>query len=169
VWFGERGSRCDEQSLSFRSQLATSVITSGMRPRKIDVSEAWTQPHIEKPLFPRSTTACSPSAELTPLPSAFDVESFGGPDRYTRELGGFQSIIDVHRHLRITEAQRQRFVKLYMAAADTAGLPDDGPFRDALRSHVEFGSRVAMRNSHARTDNDLHLLREVPRRGWDGE
>ena len=51
MWFGERGSRCDEQSLSFRSQLATSVITSGMRPRKIDVSEAWTQLYIEAQTF----------------------------------------------------------------------------------------------------------------------
>lgn len=28
----------------------------------------------------------------------FTAESFGGPDRFTRELG-FQHIIDVHRHL----------------------------------------------------------------------
>ena len=68
----------------------------------------------------------------------------------------------MHRGLKITEAQRQRFVQLYLAAADTAGLPDDPPFREALRSHVEFGSHVAMQNSHAETDDQLHPLREVP-------
>jgi hemoglobin len=101
--------------------------------------------------------------------TAFEVETFGGPERYTSELGGFQSIIDVHRHLCITEEQRQRFVELYMAAADTAGLPADRSFRDALRSHVEFGSRVAMQNSHARSDDELHPLREVPKWRWEGE
>ena len=53
-----------------------------------------------------------------------------------------------------------------MAAADQAGLPEDVPFREALRSHVEFGSKVAMQNSHAETDDQLHPLREVPQWGW---
>ena len=40
----------------------------------------------------------------------FTAESFGGPDRFTRELG-FQYLIDVHRHLKITDEQRDRFVR----------------------------------------------------------
>ncbi len=97
--------------------------------------------------------------------TAFEAESFGGPDSFTRELG-FAHLIDVHRGLKITEEQRARFVQLYLAAADTAGLPADARFREALRSHVEFGSQVAMQNSHARTDAELHPLREVPRWRW---
>ena len=42
----------------------------------------------------------------------FTAESFGGPDRFSRELG-FQYIIDVHRNLQITDEQRERFVALY--------------------------------------------------------
>jgi hemoglobin len=57
-------------------------------------------------------------------------------------------------------------VELYLAAADQAGLPDDRAFREALRSHVEFGSHVAMQNSHAQTDDQLHPLREVPKWEW---
>jgi hemoglobin len=98
----------------------------------------------------------------------FTAESFGGPDRFTRELG-FRHLIEVHRGLRIDETQRQRFVELYMAALDTAGLPADAPFRDAVREHVEFGSRVAMQNSHAETEEQLHPLREVPRWTWSGD
>jgi len=98
--------------------------------------------------------------------TAFDSESFGGPDDFTRTMGGFGHLIAVHRGLQITEPQRRRFVELYLAAADTAGLPDDPPFREALRSHVEFGSRVAMQNSHAETDDQLHPLREVPLWQW---
>ena len=99
--------------------------------------------------------------------TAFDAESFGGPDDFTKTMG-FGHLIDVHRGLKISEAQRARFVELYMAAADRATLPDDPPFREALRSHVEFGSHVAMQNSHAETDEQLHPLREVPHWEWPG-
>jgi len=98
----------------------------------------------------------------------FTAESFGGPDRFTRELG-FRHLIDVHRGLRITEAQRQRFVELYMAALDAAEMPSDPAFREAVREHVEFGSRVAMQNSNAETDDELNPLREVPGWTWAGD
>jgi hemoglobin len=98
----------------------------------------------------------------------FTAESFGGPDRFTRELG-FEYLIKVHRGLKITEEQRQRFADLYMEALDEAGLPDDDAFREAVRSHVEFGTRVAMQNSQAQTDADLNPLREVPRWEWAGD
>lgn len=95
----------------------------------------------------------------------FTAESFGGPDRFTSQVG-FQHIIDVHRHLNITDEQRERFVALYLQAADEAGLPDDARFRDALRSHLEFGSQVAQQNSWAQSDAELHPIREVPRWSW---
>jgi hemoglobin len=98
--------------------------------------------------------------------TAFTAETFGGPDTFTREMGGFPGLIDAHRGFNITEEQRGRFVDLYLQAADEAGLPDDARFREALRSHVEFGSKVAMQNSQARTDAELNPLREVPRWRW---
>lgn len=101
--------------------------------------------------------------------TAFTAESFGGPDRFTKELGGFEALIAVHRGLRITEQQRARFVELYMAALDAVDAPDDAPFRAAVRSHVEFGSQVAKQNSNAESDEELHPLREVPRWTWDGD
>jgi hemoglobin len=98
----------------------------------------------------------------------FTAESFGGPDRFTRELG-FGHLIDAHRDLKITEEQRERFVELYLAALDAVGMPDDEPFRDAVQAHVEFGSKVAMQNSNATTDAELHPLREIPIWTWDDE
>jgi hemoglobin len=97
--------------------------------------------------------------------TAFTAESFGGPDRFSRELG-FTHLIDVHRGLRITEEQRERFVELYLAALDASGMPSDPAFREAVREHVDFGSRVAMQNSRAESDAELHPLREVPRWTW---
>ena len=95
----------------------------------------------------------------------FTAESFGGPDRFTSNLG-FQYIIDVHRHLEITDEQRERFVALYLDSLDEAGLPADEPFRQAVREHLEFGSKVAQQNSRAKTDSELHPIREVPRWRW---
>lgn len=100
--------------------------------------------------------------------TAFTAESFGGPDRFSRELG-FAHLIDVHRGLRITEEQRQRFVELYMAALDAVDMPPDPESREAVREHVEFGSKVAVQNSHAESDDELHPLREVPRWTWPGD
>jgi hemoglobin len=98
----------------------------------------------------------------------FTAESFGGPDRFSRELG-FAHLIAVHRGLEITEEQRRRFVELYVAALDASGLPDDAPFREAVLEHVEFGTQVATQNSHAHSDEELHPLREVPRWTWAGD
>ena len=95
----------------------------------------------------------------------FTAESFGGPDRFTRELG-FQYIIDVHRHRNITDEQRERFVAAYLEALDEAGLPADQAFREAVREHVEFGARVAQRNSRAKEDADLEPIRAVPKWQW---
>ncbi len=97
----------------------------------------------------------------------FTAESFGGPDRFSRELG-FQYIIDVHRNLEITDDQRERFVALYLEALDEAGMPDDEPFREAVREHVEFGSHVAQQNSRAKNDAELHPIRQVPKWNWSG-
>jgi hemoglobin len=91
----------------------------------------------------------------------FTAESFGGPERFTNEVG-FQHLIDVHRNLHITDAQRDRFVALYLQSWDEAGLPDDEVLREAARSHVEFGAHVAQQNSWAETDDDLHAIRAVP-------
>ena len=98
--------------------------------------------------------------------TAFTAETFGGPDKFSKEMGGFLHLINAHRGYNITEEQRKRFVGLYMQAADEAGLPNDKPFREALQSHVDFGSHVAKQNSNAKSDTELHPLREVPKWDW---
>ena len=95
--------------------------------------------------------------------TAFTAETFGGPNTFSQKMGGFHHLIEAHRGFNISEAQRQRFVALYMEAAD------ETPFREALRSHVMFGSHVATQNSRARNDEELHPLREVPKWSWPDE
>jgi truncated hemoglobin YjbI len=64
--------------------------------------------------------------------TAFLAEEFGGPTRYSDELGGFPAVVPVHRGRRITEAQRQRFVEVFMAAVDQVGFASDTRFRTAI-------------------------------------
>ena len=99
--------------------------------------------------------------------TAFFSEVFGGPTRYTDELGGFPALLAAHRGLRISEEQRQRFVELFLRAADEVGLPADEPFRTALTRYLNFGTEVAVVNSHAKDDSDLHECQVVPQWDWD--
>ena len=95
----------------------------------------------------------------------FTAASFGGPDRFTAQLG-FQDIIDVHRNLKITDQERERFVALYMEALDEAGVPDD--------ERSTLGGARARRVRCPRSPAELvgaerrglHPIRAVPH--WDG-
>src|SRR5262245_24756366 len=71
-------------------------------------------------------------------------EVFGGPDIYTRELGGHAALLRHHANLGITEEQRQHFVRAFLEAADEAELPNDERFRRRFREYIEWGTRIAM-------------------------
>jgi hemoglobin len=98
--------------------------------------------------------------------TAFFCEVFGGPTRYSDELGGFPAIVSVHRGRHITEEQRQRFVDLFTAALDETGVGADAELRAAILSCIEFGTEVAKVNSNATTDAELHPQHEMPRWHW---
>jgi hemoglobin len=101
--------------------------------------------------------------------TAFLSEEFGGPTRYTDDLGGFDKIVAVHRHLRISEEQRQRFVALFIAAVENAGFAGDSRFVATMKSAVQFGSEVARVNSNARSDAELFPLKAIPHWQWEKE
>ena len=91
------------------------------------------------PFFPGGV-----SAEHRDHVTAWWTEVFGGPSRYSEELGGYESMLGHHRGLGITPEQRYRFASLMSLAADDAGLPDDPEFRSAFVAYVEWGTRIAM-------------------------
>ncbi|WP_369138433.1 group II truncated hemoglobin [Modestobacter versicolor] len=92
------------------------------------------------------------------------AEVLGGPDRYTRERGGYPAMLGHHLGKGITEAQRRRWVSLLPDALDEAGLPDDPEFRAAFVGYVEWGTRLALTNSQpgAAVVTDA----PVPHWGW---
>lgn len=111
------------------------------------------------PFFPGGVTA-----EHRRHVVAWWSEILGGPDRYTRELGGYERMLAKHRGLGITSEQRFRFASLMSLAADDAELPSDPEFRSALVAYLEWGTRLAMHNSQPGADVPEHA--PVPRWGW---
>jgi hemoglobin len=95
---------------------------------------------------------------------AWWCEVFGGPTRYTDQLGGYERMLGKHRGLEITAEQRFRFASLMSLAADDAGLPDDPEFRSAFVAYVEWGTRLAQHNSQPGAAVAAHA--PVPRWGW---
>lgn len=91
-------------------------------------------------------------------------EVFGGPPRYTDELGGYPAMLCHHIGLGITEEQRKRWAALIAAAADEAELPADPEFRSAFVAYIEWGTRIAMANSGAEAKPPPAA--PVPRWGW---
>lgn len=91
-------------------------------------------------------------------------EVLGGPDRYTRELGGYRQMLAKHRGLGITSEQRLRFATLMSRAADDAELPSDPEFRSALVAYLEWGTRLAQHNSQPGAE--VVEVAPVPRWGW---
>jgi hemoglobin len=104
------------------------------------------------------------SAEHRDHVIAWWSEVFGGPARYTEQLGGYEAMVAKHRDLAITPEQRFRFASMMSLAADDAGLPDDPEFRSAFMAYVEWGTRLAQHNSQPGADVAPHA--PVPRWGW---
>jgi hemoglobin len=89
----------------------------------------------------------------------------GGPSTYTDELGGYEAMLAHHRDLSITPEQRHRFASTMSLAADDAELPADPEFRAAIIGYVEWGTRLAMHNSHPGAEGVAEHA-PVPRWGW---
>ncbi len=103
-------------------------------------------------------------SEHVPHVAAWLIETFGGPRRYTEELGGYEHMLAKHRDLQLTEEQRKRWVQRIGEAVDEAGLPDDPEFRSAFLAYIEWGTRIAVANSQTDAAPPEHA--PIPRWGW---
>ncbi len=95
------------------------------------------------------------------------AEVFGGPDRFTAELGGHQGLLRAHLGMAITEEQRLRWMTLMgRAVADT--MPDDAGLREQLTAYFDWGTRIAKDVSAQPPGADLGDPGPTPRWGRDG-
>lgn len=92
------------------------------------------------------------------------AEVLGGPETYTDQHGGYETMLAHHLGLAITPAQRHRFASTMSLAADDADLPVDPEFRAAIIGYLEWGTRLAMENSQHDAKPFQHA--PTPRWGW---
>ncbi len=95
------------------------------------------------------------------------AEIFGGPTRFTDELGGHQALLRAHLGLSINEEQRLRWMEL-MTAAVAEELPDDELLRRRVIEYFDWGTRIARDVSAEPVSADLGDPGPTPRWGWDG-
>jgi hemoglobin len=94
------------------------------------------------------------------------AEVFGGPARYSTNLGGHSGMLEIHARTGAADDWGQRFVTCFVQAVDDARLPQDAEFRAALRAYMEWATAEVMAFSppEAQVRKDLPM----PRWGWDG-
>ncbi len=73
-------------------------------------------------------------------------EFFGGPYEHTKQRGGLYTVVDAHRHLNITDEQRQHWINHMEAACREVALPDE--VIEFFSPHILFGARAAQNMSH---------------------
>ncbi|MFC9326130.1 group II truncated hemoglobin [Kitasatospora sp. NPDC057015] len=95
------------------------------------------------------------------------AEIFGGPARFTDELGGHQALLRSHLGLSITEEQRVRWMELMTAAVEKE-LPQDELLRRRVLEYFDWGTRIARDVSAAPVGEDLGDPGPTPRWGWEG-
>lgn len=96
--------------------------------------------------------------------SAFVAEVFGGPKRYSAELGGHANMIHHHVGRALSEVQRKRWIELLLECADELGVPSDPEFRSAFVAYLEWGTRLAVLNSQPGAS--VSAIQPMPAWGW---
>ena len=91
-------------------------------------------------------------------------ETFGGPERYSEDYGGYDRMVSQHIGKALSEDQRARWASLMIQSATEAGLPTDPEFRAAFVSYIEWGTRIAVENSTPGAKPPQHM--PVPRWWW---
>ncbi len=96
----------------------------------------------------------------------FVAEVFGGDKLYSeQDKGSHAAMIGKHIGKMLSEEERQRWVQLLLATADEIGLKSDPEFRSAFVGYIEWGTRLAVINSHL-SENPIGESEPMPKWGW---
>ena len=105
------------------------------------------------------------SAEHSKYVAHFLLEVLGGPKLYTGEnKKSHAHMISRHVGRKLGEAQRKRWIQLFLESADEIGLPDNPEFRSALVIYLEWGSRMVVTNSQL-SENPIDKNTPMPK--WE--
>lgn len=95
----------------------------------------------------------------------FISEVFGGPKLYTENGGSHFGMIKKHFQKHLSGEQRKRWMDLLIETADEIRLPEDPEFRSAFVGYLEWGTRLAVINSHVE-ELAMNPDEPMPKWGW---
>jgi hemoglobin len=98
--------------------------------------------------------------------AAYWAEVFGGPARFSGEMGDQSTLLDMHANNGPMDDLGRRFVACFDAAADDVGLPDDPEFRQVLHDYMEWavGDVLVYAPVGSRVPHGVPM----PHWSWDG-
>jgi len=98
--------------------------------------------------------------------AAYWAEVFGGPDDYSRTLGGHSGMLAIHAGHGTPDEWGDRFAACFIQAMDDAQWPDDDEFRGVMREYIHWATRevssVSDQGTHVKPDQPM------PRWSWEG-
>ena len=98
--------------------------------------------------------------------AAYWGEGLGGPSECSDHCGNQTDLLAMHAGNGDMSDLARRFFDCFMAAADDAGLPDDEPFRQAMRDYMEWA--VGQFNAHPTGAHTIASGLSTPRWDWTG-
>jgi len=98
--------------------------------------------------------------------AAYWAEVFGGPPRYSENLGGHSGMLGIHAGEGAPDEMGDRFEVCFIQAIDDAGLPDDPELRAAMTSYMHWATRQV--NSYSPPGTRVQPDLPMPRWSWDG-
>jgi len=98
--------------------------------------------------------------------AAYWAEVFGGPPRYSSNLGGHSGMLSIHAGEGAPEEMGDRFEACFVQAMDDARLPDDREFRKAMRDYIHWATREV--NAYAPAGTHVAPGQPMPRWSWEG-
>jgi hemoglobin len=98
--------------------------------------------------------------------AAYWAEVLGGPARWSEQYGTQSGVLSLHANHGDMSDLGRRFVDCFVAAMDDAGLPDDAPFRAAMRGYMEWAVSDVL--TYGPTGAVVPDGLPVPRWSWDG-
>lgn len=98
--------------------------------------------------------------------AAYWAEVFGGPDSYSRNLGGHSGMLTIHAGEGAPDEWGDRFERCFVQAMDDSRLPDDVDFRRAMRDYIHWATREV--NAYSPAGTRVEPGRAMPRWSWDG-
>jgi hemoglobin len=98
--------------------------------------------------------------------AAYWQEVVGGPPRYSECCGSHSRVLQMHAGNGDMTDLGRRCVECFVAAADDAGLPNDGEFRAALRAYMEWAVDEVL--GYESEEAHVRVGLPMPRWSWDG-